>query len=265
MSTVISTLPSAKPSAGQTSGPWFAQLLASADIHLNGSRPWDIQIKHPHTLSRIMREGSLGLGESYMDGWWECPAIDQMMTRMVRARLHEHLGTPRAHLHSWLAQWTKRLPVGHSRIVGRAQYAFSNQLFAAMLDTGMNHGSACWDEGATTLSQAQEAKMAQICRKLKLQPGMRLLDIGCGWGSFLRYAAKHHGVQAVGLTHSPAQMHSGQSLSQSLPVQIEVADFRHFNADGRSRFDVVVSLGLLNTSLQSNNTAFFAAARRSLK
>ena len=265
MSTVISTLPSAKPSAGQTSGPWFAQLLASADIHLNGSRPWDIQIKHPHTLSRIMREGSLGLGESYMDGWWECPAIDQMMTRMVRARLHEHLGTPRAHLHSWLAQWTKRLPVGHSRIVGRAQYAFSNQLFAAMLDTGMNHGSACWDEGASSLKEAQEAKMAQICRKLKLQPGMRLLDIGCGWGSFLRYAAKHHGVQAVGLTHSPAQMHSGQSLSQSLPVQIEVADFRHFNADGRSRFDVVVSLGLLNTSLQSNNTAFFAAARRSLK
>lgn len=265
MSTVISTLPRAKPSAGQTSGPWFAQLLASADIHLNGSRPWDIQIKHPHTLSRIMREGSLGLGESYMDGWWECPAIDQMMTRMMRARLHEHLGTPRAHLHSWLAQWTKRLPVGHSRIVGRAQYAFSNQLFAAMLDTGMNHGSACWDEGASSLKEAQEAKMAQICRKLKLQPGMRLLDIGCGWGSFLRYAAKHHGVQAVGLTHSPAQMHSGQSLSQSLPVQIEVADFRHFNADGRSRFDVVVSLGLLNTSVQSNNTAFFAAARRSLK
>jgi cyclopropane-fatty-acyl-phospholipid synthase len=162
MSTVISTLPRAKPSAGQTSGPWFAQLLASADIHLNGSRPWDIQIKHPHTLSRIMREGSLGLGESYMDGWWECPAIDQMMTRMVRARLHEHLGTPRAHLHSWLAQWTKRLPVGHSRIVGRAQYAFSNQLFAAMLDTGMSHGSACWDEGASSLKEAQEAKMAQI-------------------------------------------------------------------------------------------------------
>ena len=265
MSTVISTLPRAKPSAGQTSGPWFAQLLASADIHLNGSRPWDLQIKHPQTLSRIMREGSLGLGESYMDGWWECPAIDQMMTRMVRARLHEHLGTPRAHLHSWLTQWTKRLPVGSSRIVGRAQYTFSNPLFAAMLDTGMNHGSACWDEGASTLSQAQEAKMAQICRKLKLQPGMRLLDMGCGWGGFLRYAAKHHGVQAVGLTHTPAQMQLGQSRSTNLPVQIELADYRQFNADGRSQFDVVVSLGMLSQSVQANDPAFFAAARRSLK
>jgi cyclopropane-fatty-acyl-phospholipid synthase len=138
-------------------------------------------------------------------------------------------------------------------------------LFAAMLDTGMNHGSACWDEGATTLSQAQEAKMAQICRKLKLQPGMRLLDIGCGWGSFLRYAAKHHGVQAVGLTHSPAQMQLGQSLSPNLPVQIELADYRQFNADGRSQFDVVVSLGMLSQAVQANDPAFFAAARRSLK
>ena len=264
MSSVISTLPSAKPSAGPTSDPWFAQLLAAADIHLNGSRPWDLQIHHPHTLSRIMREGSVGLGESYMDGWWECQAIDQMMTRMLRARLHEHLGTPRAHVHSWLSQWSKRLPVGPSRIVGRAQYVFSNPLFTAMLDDSMSHSSAYWDEGATTLTKAQEAKMEMVCRKLKLQPGMRLLDIGCGWGSFIRYAAKHHGVHAVGLTSAPDHVRLGQALACDLPVQMELIDYRQFNADGRSRFDVVVSLGMLSQALQAKDPAFFATARRCL-
>ena len=265
MSTIISNLPAANGSAADSSGAWFAQLLAAADIHLNGHRPWDIQINNPLTLGRIMRDGSIGLGESYMDGWWDCQAIDQMMTRAVRARLHEHLGTPRAHVHSWLSQWTKRLPTASARIVGRAQYDLNNQLFSAMLDSSMSHSSAYWDEGATTLDQAQEAKMEMVCRKLQLKPGMRLLDLSCGWGSFMRYAAKHHGVTALGITAHKEQLELGQSMNDGLPVQFELGDARLFNAEGRSRFDCVVSLGMLKTPLCPSDSAFFESARRSMK
>ena len=265
MSTIISNLPTANGHDAETNGAWFAQLLAAADIHLNGSRPWDIQINNPLTLGRIMRDGSIGLGESYMDGWWDCQAIDQMMTRAVRARLHEHLGTSRAHVQSWLSQWTKRSPSSSSRIVGRAQYDFSNQLFSAMLDNSMSHSSAYWEEGATTLEQAQEAKMEMVCRKLQLKPGMRLLDLSCGWGSFMRYAAKHYGVTALGLTTSKEQLELGQSLNQDLPVQFERTNVRHFNSTGSSRFDCVVSLGMLKTPILANDVAFFNTAIRSVK
>lgn len=264
MSTVISNFPTTQEAGADTSGAWFTQLLAAADIQLNGSRPWDIQVNNPLTLGRIMRDGSLGMGESYMDGWWECQAIDQMMTRALRARLHEHLGTPRAHVHSWLNQWTKRLPTGSSRIVGRAQYDLSNALFTAMLDSSMSNSSAYWEEGAATLEQAQVAKMEMVCRKLQLKPGMRLLDLSCGWGSFMRYAAKHHGVTALGLTSSKEQLELGQSMNEGLPVQFELCDVQHFNTEGRSRFDGVVSLGMLKTPLYANDVGFFNTVRRSL-
>ena len=264
MSIVIGT-PSASQSSGANSSKWFAQILARADIHLNGSRPWDIQIKHPLTMQRWMREGSLGLGESYMDGWWECQAIDQMMSRAVRARLHQHLGTPQAWWHSYWTHWTRQLPLGKANIVGRARYDFSNELFSAMLDAGMNHSSAYWQDGASTLEQAQTAKLEMICRKLQLQPGMRLLDLGCGWGSLMRHAAKHHGVTALGITNSEAQMQLGQRLTKGLSVQFELMDYRQFNTDGRGQFDRVVSAGMLNQVAPVQDPAFFAAARRSLK
>ncbi|MEY4676745.1 MAG: hypothetical protein RLZZ470_1252 [Pseudomonadota bacterium] len=264
MSIVIGT-PSASHQAQGGNSKWFAQLLAGADIHLNGSRPWDIHIKHPLTLQRWMREGSLGMGESYMDGWWECQAIDQMMTRALRAGLQRHMGTPQAWWHSVWSHWTQQLPVGQGRIVGRAQYDFSNDLYAAMLDTGMNNSSACWQHGATTLEQAQTAKLDMICRKLQLEPGMRLLDLGCGWGSLMRHAAKYHGVTALGITHSEAQMQLAQRMTKGLSVRYELMDYRQFNTDGRSQFDRVVSASMLHQVTQLKDPAFFSTVRRSMK
>ncbi len=265
MSIVFGAPSASKPNHHINNSKWFAQLLAGADIHLNGSRPWDIQIKHPLTLQRWMREGSLGLGESYMDGWWECQAIDQMMSRAVRARLQQHMGTPQAWWRSYWSQWAQHLPVGKQNIVGRAHYDLGNLLFSAMLDSGMNNSSAYWHEGASTLEQAQTAKLEMICRKLQLQPGMRLLDLGCGWGSLMRHAAKYHGVTALGITHSEEQMQLGQQMTKGLSVQFELIDYRLFNTDGRSQFDRVVSAGMLNQVAQVKDPAFFSAARRSMK
>ena len=165
MSTVLPSLPVGKSSvhlpATHNSNPksqdWLAQLLASADIHLNGSRPWDIQIKHPQTLQRLLSLGGFALGESYMDGWWECQAIDLMIERAMCAGLQEKLATPRAWWESFKGRMRPRDGVGQSRIVGRMHYAVGNQVFQAMLDPYMAHSCAYWVEGAQTLEEAQIA------------------------------------------------------------------------------------------------------------
>ena len=219
MSTVLPSLPAGKPSVyippkrnSKPSGQdWLAQLLAGADIHLNGSRPWDIQIKHPQTLQRLLSLGGFALGESYMDGWWECQAIDLMVERAMRAGLQDKLATPRAWWEGFKGVVRPREGAGQSRIVGRMHYDVDNQVFQAMLDPYMTNSCAYWVEGAQTLEEAQVAKLEMVCKKLQLRPGMRVLDMGCGWGSFMRYAAEHYGVTVLGLTNVAHQIELGQS------------------------------------------------------
>ena len=273
MSTVLPSLPVGKSSvylpvthnSNPKSQDWLAQLLASADIHLNGSRPWDIQIKHPQTLQRLLSLGGFALGESYMDGWWECQAIDLMVERAMRAGLQEKLATPRAWWESFKGRMRLRDGVGQSRIVGRMHYAVGNQVFQAMLDPYMAHSCAYWVEGAQTLEEAQIAKLEMVCRKLQLRPGMRVLDMGCGWGSFMRYAAEHYGVTVLGLSNVPHQIELGKTLARHLPVQFELSDYAQFNTDGKSKFDRIVSIGTFEQLGQAHVAGFFETAKRCLK
>ena len=273
MSTVLPSLPVGKSSvylpvthnSNPKSQDWLAQLLASADIHLNGSRPWDIQIKHPQTLQRLLSLGGFALGESYMDGWWECQAIDLMIERAMCAGLQEKLATPRAWWESFKGRMRPRDGVGQSRIVGRMHYAVGNQVFQAMLDPYMAHSCAYWVEGAQTLEEAQIAKLEMVCRKLQLRPGMRVLDMGCGWGSFMRYAAEHYGVTVLGLSNVPHQIELGKTLARHLPVQFELSDYAQFNTDGKSKFDRIVSIGTFEQLGQAHVAAFFETAKRCLK
>lgn len=157
-------------------------LLASADIQINGSRPWDIQVLDERLYSRIIRHGSLGLGEAYMDGWWEATALDRFFHRILRANLDKNYAiTPRAvleYLGTLLANLQNQTRV-HGNI--KHHYDIGNELYKAMLDKRMVYTCAYWDE-ARSLDEAQEAKIEMVCRKLRLQTGQRILDIGCGWG-----------------------------------------------------------------------------------
>jgi cyclopropane-fatty-acyl-phospholipid synthase len=273
MSTILPSLPAGKPSvylpAKRDSKPpsqdWLAQLLAGADIHLNGSRPWDMQIKHPQTLQRLLQSGGLALGESYMDGWWECQAIDLMVERAMRAGLQDKLTTPRAWWEGFKGAVNPREGARQSRIVGRMHYDVGNQVFQAMLDPYMTNSCAYWVEGAQTLEEAQVAKLEMVCRKLQLRPGMRVLDMGCGWGSFMRYAAEHYGVTVLGLSNAAHQIQLGQSLASHLPVQFELSDYGLFNTDGKSKFDRIVSIGPFEQLQQTHVAAFFETAKRCLK
>lgn len=240
-----------------------ARLLAKADVRIEGSRPWDLRVRNPAVLSRILRQGSLGLGEAYMDGWWECDRIDEFIARVLTAKLDReaaHAGVVSLMLKARLLN-----PQAGRRAwqVGLQHYDLGNDLYRAMLDPYLAYSCGYW-ANADDLEHAQLEKLELICRKLGLQSGMRLLDIGCGFGSLMRYAAERHGVQCTGLTISAQQATLGAQLARDWPVRFELTDYRDFNRDAKLKFDRVVSVGMFEHVGPKNHRAFFDVASRSL-
>ncbi|MCG8463679.1 MAG: cyclopropane fatty acyl phospholipid synthase [Xanthomonadales bacterium] len=238
-------------------------LLKPAGISINGPQPWDIQLNDPQALSRIVREGSLGLGESYMEGQWSCERLDILFERALRAGLDHRL--QRLGWQQWLLQ-TLANPqsILRSRQVGLAHYDLGNRFFASMLDSRMTYTCGYWLR-ARNLEEAQLAKLDLICRKLGLQPGMRLLDIGCGWGSLMRYAAERYGVECVGLTISKEQAEYGSQLMGDLPVRFEFADYREYQPSRAQSFDRIASVGMFEHVGHKNYEAYFNTVSRCLK
>jgi cyclopropane-fatty-acyl-phospholipid synthase len=204
----------------------FPELFASAGIDINGSRPWDIQVHHGLFYKRLLAGGSMALGESYMDGWWDCEALDRFFERILQFQLDQKAKQSIKTL--WCsAIATLTCSPGRFRAfnIGRHHYDIGNELFALMLDKWMNYSCAYWKE-AGDLDAAQASKMDLICRKLQLQPGMRILDIGCGWGGLAAYAAQQYGVAVVGITVSHKQVQLARKMCEGLPVTIEQKDYR---------------------------------------
>jgi cyclopropane-fatty-acyl-phospholipid synthase len=238
----------------------MTNLLTIADIHVNGTRPWDIQVHHPRFFGRVLLSGTLGFGESYMDGWWDCNALDEMCCRAIRARLDQHFAFRLSNLWALLTalvvnQQTRR----RSRKVGRVHYDLSNDFFEAMLDPNMQYSCALFNEG-DDLPAAQLRKLDWICQRLRLHPGLRLLDIGCGWGGLSRYAARHYGCQVVGVTISREQFDYAQRWCRGLDIEILLCDYREVTG----RFDRVVSVGMVEHVGPKNYRTYFRTAARLL-
>lgn len=236
-------------------------LLASADILTNGRRPWDIQVHDDRFYGRVLAGGSLGLGESYMDGWWDCGALDEMCFRAIRANLEEKIPLNARTVFSIAAPVIFNLQTKRrARRVARQHYDLGNDFFEAMLDPAMQY-SCAWFHGVTSLADAQKLKMDLICHKLRLKPGMRLLDIGCGWGGLARYAARRYGCRSVGITLSKEQQAYGAAACRGLPVEIRVQDYR----DIGESFDRIVSVGMMEHVGHKNYRHYMEAACRCLK
>ncbi|KGT91565.1 cyclopropane fatty acyl phospholipid synthase [Erwinia typographi] len=237
------------------------EMLHSADIEINGTRPWDIHINNPDFFKRVMQEGSLGLGESYMDGWWECERLDILFHRILRAKLDQQMPH---HFKDTLRVAAARLTNLQSRkrawIVGKEHYDLGNDLFSLMLDDHMQYSCGYWKE-AETLEQAQNAKLKMICEKLKLAPGMSLLDIGCGWGGLAEYAARNYGVSVFGVTISAEQQKLAQQRCEGLDVTILLQDYRDLN----QQFDRIVSVGMFEHVGPKNYATYFEVVNRNLK
>ena len=242
---------------------WYrivSELLSRADIDINGNRPADIQVKNPDLFKRILQEGSLGLGESYMDGWWECDRLDQFFSKVLRAGLEKQLPH---HIKDVLRVIGTRLINLQSRrrawIVGKEHYDLGNDLFTRMLDPSMQYSCGYWKE-AQDLETAQQHKLRMICEKLQLKPGMTLLDIGCGWGGLAAFAARHYGVSVTGVTISAEQQKLAQQHCEGLDVTILLQDYR----DLHDQFDRIVSVGMFEHVGPKNYATYFSVVDRNL-
>lgn len=242
----------------------LATLLGEAEIRIGGDRPWDMQIHHPKTAEFILARGSLGLGESYMKGWWDCPQLDDFIARLLAARLDQRAGSAVLLLQALRAQLFNLQSLRRAWRVGEAHYDIGNDFFEAMLDDSMTYTCGYW-AAAGSLDEAQTAKLELVCAKLGLRPGMRLLDIGCGWGSLLRHAAERYRVDGVGLTISRQQAELGRQRCNGLPVDFRLVDYRDFGSGDSERFDRVASLGMFEHVGHKNHRAFFEVARRCLR
>lgn len=239
----------------------FAQnLLSHAGIVIDGRSPCDICVRNNDLYARVLGEGSLGLGESYMDGWWDCPCLDEFFFRIARSDAYnvtpKNLSTLCMYLQAKLMNLQSP---ARAFQVGEQHYDLGNDLFNVMLDKNMMYSCAYWDNAAT-LDQAQENKCDLICKKLYLEPGMKLLDIGCGWGGLALHAAKHYGVTVVGVTISKEQAEYARERTKGYPIEIRLQDYRDLDEP----FDRIVSVGMFEHVGYKNYDTFMTIAHKLL-
>ncbi|KKC37748.1 cyclopropane fatty acyl phospholipid synthase [Devosia epidermidihirudinis] len=229
--------------------------IARADVRIGGDRPWDIQVHNEALFSRVLSQGTVGLGESYMDGWWDAEALDQMVFKFAAAHIQDNFPRDLALIGSVLRAKLLNLQRRHVTEVGEKHYDIGNDLYGAMLDKRMIYSCAYWKD-APNLDAAQEAKLDLICRKIGLQPGMRILDIGSGWGGFLQFAAERYGVTGVGVTVSKEQAALANARTAGLPVETLLLDYEAL--DGQ--FDRIISIGMFEHVGYKNYRSYFEKA-----
>jgi cyclopropane-fatty-acyl-phospholipid synthase len=255
--------PTPQPRSDNRPPELLRRLLAQADVQFNGSRPWDVQVHRSRLYGRIFSHWSLGAGEAYVDGDWDCERLDVLFDRLLRTDIEWRS--------AGLSRWRLGLENLRQRLfnlqsearaaqVGEQHYDAGNDLFERMLDSRMVYSCAYW-ANAGTLEQAQEDKLALICRKLDLQPGQTLLDIGCGWGGLARYAAEHHGVHVTGVTVSKEQLVLAQARCRGWPVVLRLQDYRSL----QGRFDKIVSVGMFEHVGPKNYGVYLDTVRRLLE
>lgn len=247
--------------AQQKSEKFIRDLLSTADIEVNGSRPWDIQVHDRRFYDKVVQSPHLGLGEGYMDGWWDCAAIDEFITLALKAHLNRVVtGNWKMALHVLTGKLLNMQAPTRAYEVGEKHYDLGNDLYCAMLDKRLVYTCAYWQD-AETLDQAQEAKLDLVCRKIGLQPGMKVLELGCGWGSFAKFAAEKYGAHVLGLTVSKEQVELGMEMSRGLPVELRLQDYREV----QGKFDAVISIGVMEHVGHKNYRDYMQVVDRCLK
>ncbi|MGM0655391.1 MAG: cyclopropane fatty acyl phospholipid synthase [Thermodesulfobacteriota bacterium] len=247
---------------GEKAKQVIKNILTPLDIRINGNRPWDIQINNPQFYQRVISGGSLALGESYMDGWWDCNALDEFFKRLLESRIDKkNKSLKPAILWEVFKARVMNLQSGaRAFIIGRRHYDTGNRLFKIMLDKGLNYSCGYW-HNACDLDEAQIGKLDLICRKIGLEQGMTVLDIGCGWGGFAKYAAETYGVKVKGITVSKEQAGYAREQSKGLDVTIELTDYHDLN----EQFDRIVSIGMFEHVGWKNYKTFMEVVHRCLK
>lgn len=261
MSTDFDSTPATLDSGRENSSTRFVRtLLQQADIAINGDQPWDMKVYHPDVPRRALVHGNLGLGEAYMNGEWSSDELDEFFARLLRSGVVDQVNPTALLFHSLKARYLNKQTSQRAWEVGEQHYDLGNDFYASMLDSRMTYTCGYWKD-AVTLEEAQAAKLDLICRKLELRPGMRVLDIGCGWGSFMSYAAEHYGVECVGVTISRAQAEWAKHRYRDLSLEFRLQDYR----DVDEQFDRIASVGMFEHVGRKNHRIYMETAQRCLK
>lgn len=234
------------------------ELLAIAGIEVNGKRPWDIRIHHSNFFNRVLSQGSLGMGESYMDKWWDSEKLNEFFDRVFKANLSAKI--PRNWKTLIAVQRAKLINLQNkrrARKVAFEHYDLDNDFYMAFLDP-YNQYTCGYFKETDNLNTAQVQKLDLICRKLQLKESDRVLDIGCGWGGFAKYAAEHFGCHVTGITISKEQAAYARDFCEGLPVDILECDYR----DLRGEFDKVLICGMIEHVGQKNYRTIMEAVYR---
>ena len=237
---------------------FIASLLHNADVEIGGSRPWDVTVHDRRLYNRVLTKGSLGLGEAYMDGWWDAERVDEFIFRILTSGIREQIPLDLSLIASYLRGQLTNLQRWRPFEVGQKHYDIGNDLYRLMLDKRMIYSCGYWKD-ADALDAAQEAKLDLICKKIGLEKGMRVLDIGSGWGGFLLFAAERYGIEGVGVTVSREQVVHAQdmALARSYPIEFLLTDYHELEG----RFDRIVSIGMFEHVGHKNYRSYFRKAR----
>lgn len=231
---------------------FLSGLLAHADVTIDGPRPTDPKVHDERLYDRLMTRGSLGFGEAYMEGWWDADDLDGLIQRLVEADVQGQVRLDFAMMTSAMRGALFNLQRLRVTEVGEKHYDIGNDLYEAMLDRRLIYSCGYWKD-AGTLDQAQEAKLDLICRKAGLEPGMRVLDIGSGWGGFLKYAAESYGIEGVGITISKEQAAYAEAHKGNLPIETRLMDYLELEG----QFDRVISIGMFEHVGHKNYRRYF--------
>ncbi len=238
----------------------ITELLQSVGITINGKERYDIQVHNDEFYNVVFHKRELGLGEAYVAKWWDCDHVDEFVDRVLSAKLDEKIKKSKLlFLKILITKIINFQSQYRAWMVGERHYDLSDELFSAMLDRNKNYTCGYW-KNAHDLEDAQYAKLDLVCRKLQLKPGMRLLDIGCGWGALAKHAAEKYGVSVVGVTISRNQFEFVKQHCQGLPIEIYLQDYR----DIEGQFDRICSLGMFEHVGDTNYSAYIQVVNRSL-
>jgi cyclopropane-fatty-acyl-phospholipid synthase len=244
--------------------PLLASLLEGSGVRIDGGRPWDIRVHRDRLYRRALR-GSLGIGEAYIDGDWDCDALDELFRRVLSSSAQKKPLIRAARAFKALQSRFSNLQTPRrSRAVAEEHYDIDHRMYALFLGP-WNQYTCCFFDGTDDLEQAEVSKLEMLCDKLELKPGDRLLDIGCGWGGFAKYAASTRGCEVTGISLSEEQIRFAVEYTRGLPVAIRKLDYRALPGSGLAPFDKISIVGMLEHVGYKNYATIMAVVHQMLK
>ena len=239
----------------------YSELLEGVDIEINGSRPWDLQVHNQDLYKSIFFNGSLGFGESYMKGWFDCDRLDLFFEKILTSGIYNEIGGLPLFFGKMKSKLRNLQSISRAFQVAEHHYDIGNDLFSLMLDKTMMYTCGYWTKDVSTLEESQLAKLDLVAKKLNLKAGMKILDIGCGWGRAAKHFANNYGVTVVGITISKEQIEYAKQNSDNMDVEFRLMDYRDLD----EKFDAIYSIGMFEAVGYKNYEEFFEVVRSCLK